>query len=180
MQRPKPMDRLICGDVGYGKTEVAMRGALSRRARRATGRRARADDGAGAAALQYLPPALRALSRARRDAVAVPLQRRRFKAVVRGVASGEVDIVIGTHRLLQKDIVFKNLGLLIVDEEHRFGVAHKERIKQMRKLVDVPDADRDADSAHLADVAARHPRSERHRDAADRPPGDPHLRDALR
>src|SRR5205823_9564360 len=59
------------------------------------------------------------------------------RAVVKGVASGEVDIVIATHRLLQKDISFKNLGLLVVDEEHRFGVAHKERIKQMRKLVDV-------------------------------------------
>ena len=136
MQRPKPMDRLICGDVGYGKTEVAMRGAFLAVLDGAPGRRAGADDGAGAAALQYLPPALRALSRARRDAVALPLRRgdsgggRRASPAARSTSSS------ARIACLQKDIVFKNLGLLVVDEEHRFGVAHKERIKQMRTLVD--------------------------------------------
>jgi transcription-repair coupling factor (superfamily II helicase) len=136
MQRPKPMDRLICGDVGYGKTEVALRAAFLA-----------VLDGRQVAVLvpttvlaqqhhntfrqrfQGYPVRVEMLSRF--------LTRGESQAVVRGVASGEVDIVIGTHRLFQKDIVFKHLGLLVVDEEHRFGVSHKERIKQMRKLVDV-------------------------------------------
>jgi len=136
MERPKPMDRLICGDVGFGKTEVAMRAAF-----------VAVIDGRQVAVLvpttvlaqqhyntfrqrlQGYPVRVEMLSRF--------LSGAQIQAVVKGVASGAVDVVIGTHRLLQKDISFKNLGLLIVDEEHRFGVAHKERIKQMRKLVDV-------------------------------------------
>ena len=136
MQRPKPMDRLICGDVGFGKTEVALRAAFLA-----------VLDGRQVAVLvpttvlaqqhyntfrqrfQGYPVRVEMLSRF--------LTRTEAQTVVKGVASGEVDIVIGTHRLFQKDISFKNLGLLVVDEEHRFGVAHKERIKQMRKLVDV-------------------------------------------
>jgi len=136
MQRPKPMDRLICGDVGFGKTEVALRAAFLA-----------VLDGRQVAVLvpttvlaqqhyntfrerfQGYPVRIEMLSRF--------LSRTEAQTVVKGVASGEIDIVIGTHRLFQKDISFKNLGLLVVDEEHRFGVAHKERIKQMRKLVDV-------------------------------------------
>jgi transcription-repair coupling factor (superfamily II helicase) len=136
MQRSKPMDRLICGDVGYGKTEVAMRAAFLA-----------VLDGRQVAVLvpttvlaqqhyntfrqrfQGHPVRVEVLSRF--------LTRSESQAVVKGVANGEVDIVIGTHRLLQKDITFKNLGLLVIDEEHRFGVKHKEQIKQMRKLVDV-------------------------------------------
>ncbi len=136
MQRPKPMDRLICGDVGYGKTEVALRAAFLA-----------VLDGRQAAVLvpttvlaqqhfdtfrqrfQAHPVRVEMLSRF--------LTRAASQAVIKGLASGEVDIVVGTHRLLQKDITFKNLGLLVVDEEHRFGVKHKEQIKQMRKLVDV-------------------------------------------
>ena len=136
MQRTKPMDRLICGDVGYGKTEVARRAAFLA-----------VLDGRQVAVLvpttvlaqqhyntfrqrfQNHPIRVAMLSRF--------LTRSESQAVVKGVASGEVDIVIGTHRLLQKDIIFKNLGQLVVDEEHRFGVKHKEQIKQMRKLVDV-------------------------------------------
>ncbi|HVO27999.1 MAG TPA: transcription-repair coupling factor [Candidatus Margulisiibacteriota bacterium] len=136
MQRTKPMDRLICGDVGYGKTEVAMRAAFLA-----------VLDGRQVAVLvpttvlaqqhyntfrqrfQGHPVRVEMLSRF--------LTRGESQAVVKGVANGEVDIVIGTHRLLQKDIAFKNLGLLVIDEEHRFGVKDKEQIKQMRKLVDV-------------------------------------------
>jgi transcription-repair coupling factor (superfamily II helicase) len=136
MQRGKPMDRLICGDVGYGKTEVAMRAAFLA-----------VLDGRQVAVLvpttvlaqqhyntfrqrfQGHPVRVEMLSRF--------LTRGESQAVVKGVATGEVDIVIGTHRLLQKDIAFKNLGLLVIDEEHRFGVKHKEQIKQLRKLVDV-------------------------------------------
>ena len=135
MQKPKPMDRLICGDVGYGKTEVAMRGAFLA-----------VLDGQQVAVL--VPTTVLAQQHyntfrqrfARYPVRVEMLSRFRSKAeiqvVVKGVASGEVDIVIGTHRLLQKDIVFKNLGLLVVDEEHRFGVVHKERVKQMRTLID--------------------------------------------
>jgi hypothetical protein len=103
-----------------------------------------------------------------------------LKRVVRGLGDGTVDVVIGTHRLFQKDITFKNLGLLVVDEEHRFGVTHKERIKQMRPAGRCAHAHRHADPPHPADVALGHPRPERDRDSTDRPPGDPHLRDAAR
>ena len=136
LQRPKPMDRLICGDVGYGKTEVALRAAFLAVL---DGRQvavlvpttvlAQQHYNTFRQRLQGYPVRVEVLSRF--------LTRGEIQAVVKGLASGEVDVVIGTHRLFQKDIVFKNLGLLVVDEEHRFGVAHKERIKQMRKLVDV-------------------------------------------
>jgi transcription-repair coupling factor (superfamily II helicase) len=136
MQRPKPMDRLVCGDVGYGKTEVAIRSAF-----RAV------MDGKQVAVLvpttvlcqqheetfrerfRGYPIAVESLSRFRS-----PKQARR---VLEGLASGATDVVIGTHRLLQKRVAFKNLGLLVVDEEHRFGVAHKESIKTLKKTVDV-------------------------------------------
>jgi transcription-repair coupling factor (superfamily II helicase) len=136
MQRPKPMDRLICGDVGFGKTEVAQRAAFLA-----------VLDGRQVAVL--VPTTVLAQQhyntfRQRFEGYPVRIEmlsrfltRTEAQTVVKGVGSGEVDIVIGTHRLFQKDINFKNLGLLVVDEEHRFGVAHKERIKQMRKLVDV-------------------------------------------
>lgn len=136
MHRSQPMDRLVCGDVGYGKTEVALRAAFL------------------------------AVSEAKQVAVLVPTTvlaeqhfanfRERFKRypikvaclsrfrplkeqrnIVEGIKSGTVDIVIGTHRLLQKDIEFKDLGLLVLDEEQRFGVRHKEKIKRMRANVDV-------------------------------------------
>lgn len=136
MERRVPMDRLLCGDVGYGKTEVAMRAAFKA-----------VMDGRQTAVLvpttilaeQHLltfserfrgfPVQIRMLSRFR--------DRREQEETVTALRRGSVDIVIGTHRLLQGDIDFKNLGLLIVDEEHRFGVAHKERLKQLRQTVDV-------------------------------------------
>ncbi|MFM1848678.1 MAG: hypothetical protein RL417_2152, partial [Pseudomonadota bacterium] len=132
----KPMDRLVCGDVGFGKTEVALRAAF------------------------------KAVQHARQVAVLVPTtilveqHRRGFaerfmgydarvgavsrfysaadnKATLAQLANGEVDIIVGTHRLLQRDVVFKDLGLVIIDEEHRFGVKQKERLKQIKKQVDV-------------------------------------------
>jgi transcription-repair coupling factor (superfamily II helicase) len=136
MDTDKPMDRLVCGDVGYGKTEVALRAAF------------------------------RAIMQGKQVAVLVPTTvlaqqhydtfRRRFngypveidmlsrfrnraeqKEIIKKVSAGKIDLVIGTHRLLQKDMVFRDLGLLVVDEEQRFGVAHKERIKKYKAHVDI-------------------------------------------
>ena len=132
----RPMDRLICGDVGYGKTEVAMRAAF----RAATGgKQVAVVVPTTVLALQHYetftdrfaetPIAIEMLSRFRS-----PKER---KVVIDNLRRGTVDIVIGTHRLLQKDVGFKNLGLLIIDEEQRFGVRHKERIKKLRSTVDV-------------------------------------------
>ncbi|MFA5072851.1 MAG: transcription-repair coupling factor [Nitrospirota bacterium] len=136
MQRPRPMDRVVCGDVGYGKTEVALRAAFKA-----------VEDGFQVAVL--VPTTLLADQHFRTFAerfglfsVTVDmLSRFRTKAeqqkTLRDLQHGIVDVVIGTHRLLQKDVAFKNLGLLIVDEEHKFGVRHKERIKEFKNLVDV-------------------------------------------
>ncbi len=136
MQTSRPMDRLVAGDVGYGKTEVALRAAFKAVA-----------DGYQVAVLvpttvlaqQHwstftdrfgpFPARVELLSRFR--------SAKEQKAVVEGLRQGSVDVVIGTHRLLSKDVAFKNLGLMIIDEEHRFGVAHKERMKQLRASVDV-------------------------------------------
>lgn len=136
MERPKPMDRLICGDVGFGKTEVAIRAAFKC-----------VMDGRQAAVL--VPTTVLAQQHYNnfRDRMAdYPvrvelLSRFRTRAeqnqVVRDLAAGAVDIVIGTHRLVQEDIVFKELGLVVIDEEQRFGVLHKERFKRLRTQVDV-------------------------------------------
>ncbi|MEX0785681.1 MAG: transcription-repair coupling factor, partial [Dehalococcoidia bacterium] len=136
MEAVRPMDRLVCGDVGYGKTEVAVRAAFKA-----------VMDGTQVAVLvpttvlaqQHFatfserlagfPVRVEMLSRFRSD--------REQREVVGELGRGGVDIVIGTHRLLQRDVAFKDLGLVVIDEEQRFGVAHKERLKQMRKEVDV-------------------------------------------
>ena len=136
METTRPMDRLICGDVGYGKTEIALRAAFKS-----------VNDGLQAAILvpttvlaqqhyatfserlSPFPVRIEVLSRFR-----TPKEQ---QEVIEGLKDGSVDIVIGTHRLLQKDVQFKNLGLAVVDEEQRFGVSHKERFKQLRKEVDV-------------------------------------------
>ncbi len=136
MESPRPMDRLVCGDVGYGKTEVAIRAAFKA-----------AQDGKQVAVLAPTtilaeqhrhtfeerladyPVTVGSLSRFRSAAEQAELLVK--------IAAGSVDIVIGTHRLLSKDVDFKELGLLIVDEEQRFGVKHKERLKQMRAEIDV-------------------------------------------
>ena len=136
MEKAKPMDRLVCGDVGYGKTEVAIRAVFKA-----------VMDGKQVAVLvpttvlaqqhfstfsqrlEAFPIKVEVLSRFR--------SHKEQQAVLDGLASGKVDICIGTHRLLQKDVSFKDLGLLIIDEEQRFGVAHKEYLKKMREEVDV-------------------------------------------
>jgi transcription-repair coupling factor (superfamily II helicase) len=135
MQRPRPMDRLICGDVGYGKTEVVMRAAFKA-----------VSDGKQVAVL--VPTTLLAEQHERsfkarfekfpvRIAALNRLKSSRYiKETLAGLAVGQIDIVIGTHRLLQKDVQFKALGLLVVDEEHRFGVKHKEKLKGLKKNVD--------------------------------------------
>jgi transcription-repair coupling factor (superfamily II helicase) len=136
MQAKKPMDRLICGDVGYGKTEVAMRAAFL------------AVEGGKQVAV-LAPTTILAQQhlqtfrhRFRNQPVRIEMVSRFLTAkeigqVLQDAAKGTVDIVIGTHRLLQKDVQFKELGLVIIDEEHRFGVVHKERLKKLRQLVDV-------------------------------------------
>jgi transcription-repair coupling factor (superfamily II helicase) len=135
MERPEPMDRLLCGDVGYGKTEVAMRAAFKT-----------VMDNKQVAVLApttvltfqhfetfkkrfaAFPARIEMLSRFRSAA--------EQKKILADLEAGKVDVVIGTHRLLSKDVKFADLGLLVVDEEQRFGVAHKERLKEMRKNVD--------------------------------------------
>nr|WP_246325335.1 transcription-repair coupling factor [Dissulfurirhabdus thermomarina] len=135
MTSERPMDRLVCGDVGYGKTEVALRAVMKA-----------VVDGRQAAVLvpttllaeqhertfrdrfRAFPVKVGALSRLK-----PPAEQRR---VLAGVASGEIDVVIGTHRLLQPDVRFADLGLVVIDEEHRFGVRHKERLKRLRETVD--------------------------------------------
>jgi transcription-repair coupling factor (superfamily II helicase) len=136
MERERPMDRLVCGDVGYGKTEVAVRAAFKAVI---DGRQVAILVPTTVLAQQHLttfkerlagfPVRVEMLSRFRSD--------REQREIVAALAEGSLDVVIGTHRLLQKDISFKDLGLVIIDEEQRFGVAHKERLKEMRKQVDV-------------------------------------------
>ena len=135
MESPRPMDRLVCGDVGYGKTEVALRAAFKAVM---GGRQVAYLAPTTILAEQHFetfcerfegfPVAIEMLSRFRKHGD----QRR----VLKGLGEGQVDIVIGTHRLLQKDVHFKNLGLVIVDEEQRFGVRDKERLKELKTSVD--------------------------------------------
>ena len=136
MEVSKPMDRLICGDVGYGKTEVALRAAFKTvnegmqvAVLVPTTVLAQQHYATFAERLAPYPIRVEVLSRFRTQG--------EQDEVVEAAKTGMVDIVIGTHRMLQKDVGFKNLGLVIIDEEHRFGVAHKERLKQMRAEVDV-------------------------------------------
>jgi transcription-repair coupling factor (superfamily II helicase) len=136
MEAPVPMDRLVCGDVGFGKTEVALRAVFKA-----------VQDGRQAAIL--VPTTLLAQQHfqtfaerfapypVRVEVLSRFLTPGQTRAVIAGVTSGEVDVVIGTHRLLSADIAFKDLGLLVVDEEQRFGVSHKEAIKALRADVDV-------------------------------------------
>ena len=136
MESSSPMDRLVCGDVGYGKTEIALRAAFKAVQ---SGRQVAILVPTTVLAQQHLetftdrlepfPVAVEMLSRFRSD--------RQQKEIIVKIADGSVDIVIGTHRLLQKDVRFKDLGLVIIDEEHKFGVSHKERLKQLRTQVDV-------------------------------------------
>jgi len=136
MERARPMDRLVCGDVGYGKTEVAVRAAFKAIADKKqvavlvpTTLLAAQHHRTFAARFASFPVRIEELSRFK--------TKKEQQAILRDLADGKIDIVIGTHRLLQKDVVFANLGLIVVDEEQRFGVMHKERLKQMRATVDV-------------------------------------------
>ena len=161
MELPRPMDRLLCGDVGFGKTELAMRAAFKA-----------VDNGYQVAVLvpttilaeQHLrtftarmaefPFTIASLSR-----FCTPKETR---GIIEGLADGSIDIVIGTHRLAQHDVTFHNLGLVIIDEEQRFGVEVKERLKALRQDGRRADDDRHAHPAHAAPVAvgrARHLRT---------------------
>jgi len=136
LSSPRPMDRLVCGDVGYGKTEVAIRAAFQVVM-------------SGKQAAVLVPTTLLAEQHYQtftRRLAGYPVRvanlsrfgtRKDQAAVVKGVANGTVDVVIGTHRLLQRDVAFRDLGLVVIDEEQRFGVGHKERLKRMRAAVDV-------------------------------------------
>jgi transcription-repair coupling factor (superfamily II helicase) len=130
------MDRLLCGDVGFGKTEIAMRAAFRVATAGGTGRGARADDRARAPAPPDVPGAPGRLPGDDRRALAHD-HRQGGARRARARRAGQVDILIGTHRLLSKDVHFKNLGLLVVDEEQRFGVVQKEHFKALRADVDV-------------------------------------------
>ena len=137
MEEPRPMDRLICGDVGFGKTEVSRARRLQGGPGREAGGCPGPDDAAGQPARPDLRRSVRALSRSGSSCSAASCRRRQQKKVIEGLADGSVDVVIGTHRLLGQDVVFKRLGLLVVDEEQRFGVTHKEAVKRLAEGVDV-------------------------------------------
>ncbi len=136
MESEQPMDRLICGDVGFGKTEVAMRAIFKAVT-------------SGKQVAVVVPTTILALQhfqtiseRFKPFGVGVELLSRfrtakEQKETIKNLASGKCDVVIGTHRLLQEGIVFKDLGLLVIDEEHRFGVRHKEKLKQLRENIDI-------------------------------------------
>ncbi|MDT4969077.1 MAG: hypothetical protein QOJ64_3814 [Acidobacteriota bacterium] len=136
MEEPMPMDRLLCGDVGYGKTEVGMRAAFkvvmeSKQVAVLTPTTVLAYQHFETFRTRFaaFPVKIELLSRFRSP--------REQKEVVKRVEAGEIDIIIGTHRVLSKDVRFRDLGLVVVDEEQRFGVAHKERLKRLKKKVDV-------------------------------------------
>jgi len=135
MEKERPMDRLLCGDVGYGKTEVALRAAMKcildgKQCAFLVPTTVLAQQHYQTALQRFygFPVTIHLLNRYR-----TPAQTRQTLADMK---SGKADLIIGTHRLLSKDIVFKDLGLLVVDEEQRFGVSHKERLKEMSKQVD--------------------------------------------
>src|SRR5207245_2683252 len=136
METQQPMDRLLCGDVGYGKTEVAMRAAF----------KAISDNKQVAVLAPTTVLVFQHYETFKQRFAAFPVSiemisrfrsAKQQKEILQKVEAGKIDILIGTHRLLSKDVKFADLGLLVVDEEQRFGVRHKERIKQMRKQVDV-------------------------------------------
>jgi transcription-repair coupling factor (superfamily II helicase) len=136
MEKPMPMDRLLCGDVGYGKTEVALRAAFKAMIE---GKQVAFLVPTTILAQQHYETAKERFSEFAINIGVLSRFRSRKEQLetIKGLKKGTIDMVIGTHRLLSKDIVFKDLGLLIVDEEQRFGVTHKEKIKQMKANVDV-------------------------------------------
>ena len=136
MESDKPMDRLICGDVGFGKTEVAMRGIFKAVT---SGKQVAVVVPTTILALQHYQTLV---ERFKPFGVQVELMSRfrsqkEQKETIKNLATGSCDVVVGTHRLLQEGIVFKDLGLLVIDEEHRFGVRHKEKLKELRENIDI-------------------------------------------
>ncbi len=136
MAKEEPMDRLVCGDVGYGKTEVALRAAFiavndSRQVAVLVPTTILAEQHfeTFSTRFKHYPVRIACLNRFRSS--------KEQKDIIKGLKDGTIDIVIGTHRLIQKDVNFKNLGLIVIDEEHRFGVKHKEKLKKLRTNVDV-------------------------------------------
>ena len=136
METHKPMDRLVCGDVGYGKTEVAVRAIFKAIADKKqvavlcpTTLLAAQHHRTFSARFASFPIRIEELSRFK--------TKKEAQAILNDLAQGKVDVVVGTHRILQKDVVFRDLGLIVVDEEQRFGVMHKERLKQLKATVDV-------------------------------------------
>lgn len=135
MEAPRPADRLVCGDVGYGKTEVAIRAAFKAALNNKqtavlvpTTVLAQQHHVTFTSRLRGYPVVVESLSRFK--------SRAEQGGILQRLREGKIDIIIGTHRLLRPDVSFRDLGLLIIDEEHRFGVSHKERLKEMKKLVD--------------------------------------------
>ena len=175
---PQPMDRLLCGDVGFGKTEVVMRAAF-----KALG------DGKQVAVLapttvlafqhfetfkrrfQPFPVRVEMFSRFRSP--------KEIKAALADLAEGKVDLAIGTHRLLSKDVEFRDLGLVMVDEEQRFGVKHKERLKQLKKSVDAHQHERHPHSPYTTHVVIGPAGHVGDRDPAQGSAGNPHRGRAL-
>ena len=180
MEQERPMDRLVCGDVGYGKTEVALRASF-----------VAVNNGKQVAVL--VPTTVLAeqhfatfKQRFERHPIIVecvepvssPAEQREDHR--RASRRGKIDIIIGTHRLLSRDVSFKELGLLILDEEQRFGVKHKEKLKKLRRNVDVLDPDGHPASPDPAPVPDGHPGHQRHLDAPRTAPPHRHLRDRVR
>ena len=179
MERGVPMDRLICGDVGYGKTEIAVRAAFKA-----------VQDGKQVAVLvpttllvqQHMstfaerfsgfPVTVRPMSRFQTDG--------EVKETLRRSRDGTVDVVIGTHRLLSPEVRFKDLGLIIIDEEQRFGVEHKEAMKHLRTAGRRAGHVGHADPAHAGDGPDRHPGDVHDPHPAGGAAPDPHLRRAVR
>ena len=174
----QPMDRVVCGDVGFGKTEVAVRAAFVAAA-------------AGKQVAVLVPTTLLAEQHYRnfRDRFADwPLKvevlsrfktPKEIKAEIGKIAEGKLDVIVGTHRLLQKDVRFKDLGLVIVDEEQRFGVRQKEALKALRAERAPADAHRHADPAHAQHGDGRPARPVDHRHAARASPRGADLRRAV-
>lgn len=136
MKLPIPMDRLVCGDVGYGKTEVALRASF---AAVYNGKQVAVLVPTTVLAEQHFATFLNRFERYPVNIACLSRFRslREQRNIINGLKSGQIDIVIGTHRLLQKDVVFKDLGLFVLDEEQRFGVRHKEKLKKIKSTVDV-------------------------------------------
>ena len=173
MDRGEPMDRLICGDVGFGKTEVALRAAFRAAAE---GRQvallcpttvlAEQHYQTFRARLAGFPVNVGLLSRF--------VTKPRQKEVLKAAAAGQIDILIGTHRILSSDVKLPNLALLVLDEEQRFGVRHKEKLKALKKKCGCVDPYGHAHSAHLAAFHVRHPRAVHHRNRAAGPQAGSH------